>query len=145
MRRAPAVAVCLAGLLAVAGCGGGSGAHAASTQPPPAQCARAQAVAGIIGQIAQYFTSVASRGDVNSAALSVASDSSLNGSNTAQIAEIAAAKADAPASLADPLGQLSADYQALLTNVADFGAPSTIAQDATATVGDISKINSMCS
>lgn len=145
MRQALAPALSIAaGLVTVAACGGGSSAGTGGSSASPAQCARAQAAAGKIEQIAHYFTSVTSTSDVMSADMSVAADSSITGTEASDPARIAAAEAGAPKALAVPLQQLSADYQTMQADINGQAAPSTIAQDATATVGDVSKISNVC-
>jgi len=79
-----------------------------------------------------------------SADMSVAADSSITGTEASDLARIAAAEAGASKALAVPLQQLSADYQTMQADINGQAAPSTIAQDATAPVGDVSKISNVC-
>jgi hypothetical protein len=131
-------------LLTVAACGGSPSPGVVSG--PSAQCPRATSAAGYVSKLTGYYASVASAGDLVSAGVAAAANSSLTGTEASDLAHISAAEAGAPASLAAPLRRLASDYQALQGDLAVVGGQNaaTVARDAKAVVSDAGAINSAC-
>lgn len=144
MLRIRPVIIAAGVLLTAVACGGSASPGAASG--PSAQCPRATSAAGYVSKLAGYYTSVASAGDLVSAGVAAAADSSLTGTEASDLAHISAAEAGAPASLAAPLRQLASDDQALQADLAVAGGQDagTVAQDAKAVGSDAGAINSAC-